>query len=157
MQIDQTILAIGIGILFLLIIMLGYLLFDLRRRFRRLFSTDAPESQATVLTSLLQQSHITENEIMLLKSRADVLERIGQMSFQKVGFMRFNPFTDTGGDQSFALAFLDHENNGIVISSLYNREGTRVYAKEIDHGNPKQQLSAEEEEVLRRAIGKVQN
>lgn len=154
MNLTPQLIFIVTAILAVLVLILGYLLFDLRRKFLRLFSSEVPESQAVVLTGLLQQSQITQKEISLLKSRADVLEQIGQISFQRVGFMRFNPFADTGGDQSFALALLDHNNNGIVISSLYNREGTRVYAKAIDHGNPKQQLSAEEEEVLQRAMSK---
>ena len=68
--------------------------------------------------------------------------------------MRFNPFEDTGGDQSFALALLDRENNGIIISSLYGREGTRVYAKAVDHGTPKHAISEEEREALERASRK---
>ena len=153
-QINQNILAIGIGIIFLLIAVLGFFLFDLRGKFVKLFGGKAPDSQASILTELLQRCDANEKEIAELKSRANVLEAVSKISFQKIGFMRFNPFADTGGDQSFALAILDFENNGFVISSLHNREGTRIYAKVIDHGNPKQSLSGEEEEVLKRAIGK---
>ena len=71
---------------------------------------------------------------------------------QKMGFVRFNPFNDTGGDQSFCLAILDGHDNGIVISSLHSREQTRVYAKEIVAGKPKGvELSKEEREALREA------
>ena len=52
-------------------------------------------------------------------------------AFQRVGLVRFNPFEDTGGNQSFALALLDAEGNGWVLSSLHARTGTRVYAKPI--------------------------
>jgi len=71
---------------------------------------------------------------------------------QKMGFVRFNPFSDTGGDQSFCLAILDGQDNGIVISSLHSREQTRVYAKEIVAGKPKGvELSKEEREALKKA------
>ncbi len=154
MYINQQTILIGAGVLALLIIISSYFVFDLRRRFFKLFSGSAPESHAELLTQILHRTELAERDIQSLRSRAEALEKIGSMSFQKIGFMRFNPFADTGGDQSFALALLDHENNGIVISSLYNREGTRIYAKAIDHGTPKQALSDEEKEVLERAMSK---
>jgi len=129
-------------------------LFRLRKKFMRLFSAAAPETHTELLTQILHRTEIAERDIASLRSRAEALEKIASRSFQKIGFMRFNPFADTGGDQSFALALLDHENNGLVISSLYNREGTRIYAKAVDHGSPKQALSEEEKEVLARAISK---
>ena len=154
MYMNQQTILIGIGVLALLLVVSSYFVFDLRRRFFKLFSGGVPETHAELLTQILHRTEIAERDIVSLRSRAEVLEKIGSMSFQKIGFIRFNQFSDTGGDQSFALALLDHENNGIVISSLYNREGTRIYAKAIDHGSPKQALSEEEKEVLERAIQK---
>ena len=52
-----------------------------------------------------------------------------ERSFQRIGLVRFNPFEDTGGNQSFALALLDGRGDGFVVSSLHARTGTRVYAK----------------------------
>jgi hypothetical protein len=68
--------------------------------------------------------------------------------------IRFNPFEDMGGEHSFALALLDKNDNGIVMSSLHGRENTRMYAKEVIDGKSKQQLSKEEEKVLKEAISK---
>lgn len=73
-------------------------------------------------------------------------------AIRKVGVVRFNPFNNTGGDQSFAIALLDSTNSGIVISSLYLREGTRVYAKPIQELKSKYPLSKEEEEAIKKAI-----
>lgn len=76
-----------------------------------------------------------------------------RINFQKFALVRFNPFEDTGGDQSFAVALLDGENNGIVISSLHSRSSTRVYAKEVKSGKSSQhQFSKEEKEVVEKAI-----
>lgn len=74
-------------------------------------------------------------------------------TIRKVGVVRFNPFNNTGGDQSFAIALLDSTNSGIVISSLYLREGTRIYAKPIQELKSKYPLSKEEEEAIKKAIG----
>jgi len=71
---------------------------------------------------------------------------------QKVGFKRFNPFQNTGGDQSFAFAILDNDNNGIVISSMHAREGTRVFAKPVKNGKEnKYKFSDEEASVVEKA------
>ena len=72
---------------------------------------------------------------------------------QKLGFVRFNPFNDTGGDQSFCLAILNGHDTGIVISSLHSREQTRIYAKRIVAGKTEGvELSREEAEALNRAL-----
>ena len=52
----------------------------------------------------------------------------------KLGITRFNPFDDVGGDQSFILTILDKNNSGAIITSLHNRELTRIYAKPIKNG-----------------------
>ena len=80
------------------------------------------------------------------------LQKICDISITKVGVVRFNPFKDTGGDQSFAIALLDSNNNGLVLSSLYTREGTRVYTKPIENGNSVYNLSDEEKKAIEKAI-----
>ena len=72
---------------------------------------------------------------------------------QKIGFKRYNPFTDTGGDQSFTTAILDETGDGIMISSLHSRENTRLYAKKVEAGKVNNQsLSSEEQEVIKQAL-----
>lgn len=73
--------------------------------------------------------------------------------FQRLGFKRYNPFTDTGGDQSFSAALLDENGNGIMISSLHSRENTRLYAKKVENGKVNNQaLSKEEQAVINEAL-----
>lgn len=86
--------------------------------------------------------------------RVAMLEAIGQLSIQKVGFVRFNPFQDTGGDNSFMLALLDRDNNGILVSSLYMRDGMRMYGKAIERGESRHPLSEEEKKLLEETIQK---
>lgn len=63
---------------------------------------------------------------------------------QKVGVVRYNAFDDVGSDLSFSVALLDHNDDGVVISSLYARESSSTYAKPIARGKSKYALSAEE-------------
>jgi hypothetical protein len=67
--------------------------------------------------------------------------------------VRYNPFRETGGDQSFSMALMDLKNNGIVITSIHGREVDRIYAKEIIEGKSKHNLSAEEIQAIKEAIG----
>lgn len=79
-----------------------------------------------------------------LRKRAEVLESDGRRAVRRVGLVRFNPFEDTGSDQSFAIALLDEVGDGAVITSLHTRGMTRIYAKAIVGGAPEATLSDEE-------------
>ena len=73
---------------------------------------------------------------------------------QKIGFVRYNPFGNTGGDQSFCLCLLDGKNDGVLITSLHARDQTRIYTKEIQNGKCQHegQLAAEEKDCIKKAM-----
>ena len=73
-------------------------------------------------------------------------------SLQHIGMVRFNPFDDTGSDQSFAIALLDDRRDGVVISSLHGRANTRLFAKPVTDGSSTHNLSDEEAQALRIAV-----
>ena len=83
------------------------------------------------------------------------LKITNELASQKISVVRFNPFGDTGGDQSFSLAVLDAHDSGYVLSSIHGREGTRVYVKPVDLGKSKYQLSNEEKQALAQAAKRV--
>jgi len=66
--------------------------------------------------------------------------------------VRFNPFLETGGDQSFAIALLDGNLDGIIITGLHTRETTRLYIKTVEKGKSRLELSKEEKEALSNAL-----
>ena len=76
------------------------------------------------------------------------LERAGRLKLQHLGLLRFNPFRDTGGDQSFALAIADDHGRGVVISSLHARDVTRVYAKPLIAWESTYTLTEEENQAI---------
>lgn len=83
-----------------------------------------------------------------IKDLYEITEKVHSLAIKgihKIGMVRFNPFRDIGGDQSFSLALLDGDTNGVTITSIYSREGVRVYAKSIKEGKAiKHQLTEEE-------------
>lgn len=73
-------------------------------------------------------------------------------SIRNVGIVRFDAFEDLGGRLSFAVALLDEEGSGVVLSSINGRQETRIYAKPIERGESSINLSQEESESIRRAL-----
>jgi len=80
------------------------------------------------------------------------MHKTQQMALSKIALVRFNPFGDTGGDQSFCLAVLDHYNSGVIISGVHARSGTRFYSKDVINGESKHHLSKEESKALKQAM-----
>lgn len=106
-----------------------------------------------VLFSQIEKTKDIELILKEVMDRVKSLENISKITFQKIGVVRFNPFNDIGGNQSFAIALLDSQNNGFVISSFFTQEGNRVYAKSVVNGKSDYSLSDEEKEAITRAIG----
>ena len=106
-----------------------------------------------VLTDL--NNHLKESKTTLtdLKKIVESHQRSSLKHLQKSGFVRFNPFSNSGGDQSFALAILNGHNDGFVISSLHSRDQTRTFAKPVKAGiGEKFELSKEEKLAIDTAI-----
>lgn len=100
-------------------------------------------------------SHLKESKMSLTELRKTIEGHhlLSLKHLQKSGFIRFNPFANTGGDQSFILAILDGHNDGFVISSLHSRDQTRTFAKPIKDGKgEKFELSKEEKAAIDKAI-----
>ncbi len=109
-------------------------------------------SLESTLEAHIDKVYAVAREVGELEVRTAVLERTGQFAFQRLGLVRYNPFEDTGGNQSFALALLDHHGDGFIVSSLHTRTATRVYGKAITKGKAETALSDEEAEALRIAL-----
>lgn len=102
-----------------------------------------------LLSTLVHGEQSVKEDIAKLRARCDRIEKDEGYHIQKIGLLRFNPFKDTGGDQSFILALLDAHDTGIVITALYSRMGTRWYTKRVTNGKSKEhELSEEEKKAL---------
>lgn len=125
-----------------------------KKRMDKIFEGVKKDSIEELLVRQLNFSKDMRKDIKKLFQDTEYLQRITAKSIHKVGVVRFNPFRGTGGDQSFAIAFLDAKDNGLVVSSLHSREGTRIYTKPIESGTSKKyKLTDEEEEAIKQARG----
>jgi len=92
-----------------------------------------------------------EGDIEKLFQEIGEIKEKNKFSIQKLGIVRFNPFSEVGGDQSFSIALLDENNDGLVVTSLYTREGNRLYGKPIKAGSSQYSLSQEEKRAIESA------
>jgi hypothetical protein len=127
----------------------------LQKRFADALTTTNGDTLEAVLAKHLKKVEAVDNHLVKLDDAYRRLAATGSLASQKISIVRFNPFGDTGGDQSFVLAVLDAHNSGYVLTSIHGREGTRVYVKPIDEGNSKYPLSEEEKQALGRASKRV--
>jgi hypothetical protein len=132
------------------LVTLGWLLFlTLKYRYivskaEILFSDKAPANLAATLKKYLEDVKVVEDHCFALDKTQKKIHKVAAEGLSKAGFVRYNPFGDVGGNQSFSLCLLNSANTGFVISSIHSREGTRVYAKTVVNGHSEYNLSDEE-------------
>ena len=120
-------------------------------RLRKFFQGKNGESLETIVGTIVDEIegiHAEDEErLAYLRTMETRLRR----SVQGVGTVRFNPFRDVGSKQSFATALLNEHGDGVVISTLYSRERTSVFAKPIKKYGSEYELTPEENEALEAA------
>ena len=124
----------------------------LRKRLRRLIGDGEGLGLDELLDKQFGRLDTVAERVEALNRLLHDLEAVSRQSIQKVGVVRFNPFADTGGVQSFAVALLDAQGNGVVLSSLHGRADTRIFAKHVQAGRSKHALSDEEQDAIRKAL-----
>jgi hypothetical protein len=105
---------------------------------------DTIEALTLEISKLKNSQSDSEHEIQLLQNKL-------RKSIRGLETIRFNPFPDQGGNQSFAIGMVDEEGSGVVISSLYSRERMSIFAKPVKNGKSEYDLTTEEREALNKA------
>lgn len=132
------------------IILLWILMIEVR--LKKIFTgTKARNLEEMIVLIGKKINQIEEKEKDINKHLVNIDNRLSK-SIRNIETIRFNPFIDAGGNQSFAIALVNDEGNGVVISSLYARDRMSIFAKPIIEGRSKFELSSEEKDVLDKAI-----
>lgn len=122
----------------------------IQKNLKAFFAGKNGKDLEAVLLAQVKEIQELDKEIQELFEISNKIHNLSQRSIHKTGVVRFNPFKDIGGDQSFALALLDGKDSGLVISSLHTREGTRIYSKPVLKGNSeKYSLTEEEKQAIK--------
>jgi Protein of unknown function (DUF4446) len=152
MAVVVAVLAGLLLVLFLLVVVQSMRLGRAVRDYRALVGEGRGGSLGEVLEGHIGRVDAVARRQAEMEQVHAILEHRTLTSLQHIGLVRFNPFDDTGSDQSFAIALLDGERDGIVISSLHGRANTRVFAKPVQGGSSPHALSTEEEQAIRIAV-----
>ncbi|MDP3488354.1 MAG: DUF4446 family protein [Bacillota bacterium] len=123
-----------------------------RRMFRVFMTGSDSKNLEECLLEMAQRVKGLEEDRSIQGKHQRELERKLSNAVQRIGMVRFNAFSDAGGELSFALAMLDAEGNGIVVSSIYGRAEARVYGKSVIRGKASMHLSSEEEDAIVQAM-----
>jgi hypothetical protein len=133
-------------------IFITYQIFAIKRQ-NNAFFDDGSKNLRSQMEAILREYRNIQTKNSKIELTLNEISKIIKSSYQKMSLVRYNPFSDTGGDLSFSLALLDLNDSGFVITGIHGRGVDRIYAKEVINGKSKHNLS--EEEVT--AIGKAQN
>ncbi len=135
---------------------LTYLFFRQQQNLQKVTRGGKKESIVELLSEVLETEKNLSRNLHEVNKKVEGLIFDSQLYIQKIGLVRFNPFNDTGGDQSFILALIDAENSGVVISGLHTRNGTRWYAKKVENGHGvEHELSSDELKAIKSATRRV--
>ena len=126
----------------------------LRRRIDDLTRGKDAESMEDVILNFFERIETLENGEKVTRSDLRDIKKNLKITYQKTGLVKYDAFREMSGALSYSLALLDKEDNGVLITSMYSREGCYTYAKDIENGKCKLNLSEEEEEALKQAIAK---
>ena len=134
----------------LLVLILEVWILLLHRRIGRLQSGQNKRPPGLVQLSADERGALAQLQAALPPAQAGLaaLQQVVPTAMQKFGMLRFNPFGDTGGDQSFALCLTDAVGNGFVMSCLHRRNESKVYSKPLAGWQSKYSLSDEERQAI---------
>lgn len=132
------------------IILLWILMIEFR--FKKFFAGTKARNLEEMIMLVGEKISEVENAQEKIDSHLVVVDDRLNKSIRNIETIRFNPFVDAGGNQSFAISLMNDEGNGVIMSSLYARDRMSIFAKPIINGKSEFELSSEEKEVLSKSI-----
>lgn len=132
--------------------LLTFFVYKTISHYNKLTGKTSKESLQEILEKVMDSEEKTRRDIDALSEKIAIILSKSEKYIQKVGLIRYNPFGDSGGDQSFVVSILDSHDTGIILTSLYNRGTTKWYVKSVKKGKGADiELSKEEELSIKEA------
>ncbi|KKS83375.1 MAG: hypothetical protein UV59_C0041G0007 [Candidatus Gottesmanbacteria bacterium GW2011_GWA1_43_11] len=137
-------------------LILSFYLIKAVRRYTKLTKGADNVDLGRVLEDIIKRNQKNEENVVQISKELENFQNKTRSFLQKFTLIRFNPFEEEGGDQSFVIAFLNGKNDGVVISSLHSRSGVRIYAKQVENGkSAKHQFTKEEKEAVEKSARQI--
>ena len=155
-NVQYVLLGMTVMILLSLIIFISIniKLAKMNKRYRTMMKGMEGANVEQMLLGHIDEVKQAMNKVDNLSAEYRKLDITSKKCIQKFGVVRFNAFENMGSDLSFAIALLDYQNNGVVISSIYSRSESHTYAKPIISGESSYFLTEEEKQALVQALEK---
>lgn len=156
--VDRDLLLVMLTILVIVLVVIVVMLFiTTRKMFKRydffMRGKDA-ESLEDIVMDIRSKMYAVQDIEMEHRDRIKKLQSSINGAYNKTGVVKYNAFEGMGGHSSFAVAFLDTNNSGVILNAMHSRTSCYLYVKEVNNGEPDSALGAEEQEVLRIAMNK---
>ncbi|TCL76320.1 uncharacterized protein DUF4446 [Hydrogenispora ethanolica] len=154
--VEKNLFFLTAGFLFCLILLFIHALIIRKKlkKYQIIFKGYENKDLETILINMAEKVELFQKNVANFETRLKDNEQKSEIHFQKWHLLRFKAFENSGGDQSFALALLDGSGDGVVLSSIFGREESRVYCKTVREGKSTYALSGEEQEAIIKALGK---
>lgn len=146
-------LAVLVLILFILLIVQGVKTKKLKKRLDKFLLGKDGASLEQDIVNLFEDNKLLKSNTEKNKKDIRVLYKKIESAYQKMGLVKYDAFSQMGGQLSFSLALLDENNNGFILNSVHSTEGCYTYTKDIKNGECAIALGTEEAEALAIAIG----
>ena len=149
----------GLGVLmiimYLMMINVMYNLNYMKKRYKKMMTGVDSGNLERMLIGHIDEVQRVKEQNDALEVENQKLSDLLQLALTRVGMVRYRAFEDMGGDLSYAVAMLDANNNGVILSSVFGREGSQAYAKPIENGGSSYKLTEEEQQALREAMARA--
>ena len=150
-----------LAVLLLMIFILMIMQIKLMGKFKKLYQTydrfmrgkDMESMEETVLAQFERIEALEKSNEEKDRQIESIFENL-QHVYQKTGLIKYDAFREMSGKLSYAVALLDKEDNGILVNSMYSREGCYSYVKTISGGKCSIEMSEEEQKALKIAVNK---
>lgn len=140
------------AILFFWVIILTVLYVKSVRHYKKLVKSAEGQNLVQILEEHFSEIRNLKDTVAAVQNDLKNITKADRAHLQRVGLVRFNPYGDTGGNQSFVLSLLDDQGNGVVVSALHSRDSTRVYCKPVrGWGESVFEFSDEEKQAVEKA------
>ncbi|MCL6605883.1 MAG: DUF4446 family protein [Paenibacillus sp.] len=153
-QLSWFIIAFSVFIVLLLIIVMrqGSKIRTMKRRYEAMMTGSGVEDLEGLLVQLRNQGDMLEEEQARHKDMIIAAQNKIRGMKSNVALKRYNAFGERGNDLSFSMAIIDDNRNGVVLTSLHNRDNSYIYSKPLLAGESQYSLSPEEKEVIALAL-----
>ncbi|MBE6098896.1 MAG: DUF4446 family protein [Anaerovibrio sp.] len=139
-------------VMYLLMINLFYNLNYMKKRYKKMMIGVDGANLERLIIGCVDDAKAVSEENQEIKRNIEDIKALLQQAITKVAVVRFRAFEDMGSDLSYAVAMLDSDNNGVIMSSIFGREDSRSYVKPITAGKSSYPMTDEEEDALKQAM-----